>query len=444
MSENGKYKLKCISCAEEIEDFSIWFDSKQRCPKCGSNQADVIYNTHRSDFMKLISPKNGNPESLWHYFPVLPLIHKENIISFGEGVVPIQRWRFLEEYIKQQFAVHCIVYAQRNDMNFPTGTFKDMAGTVVASVLKENGQKNYVAASTGNTAVTFSKYLASADIQLYGFIPNISSKMQEAEICCFGQKAFRVDGDYARAKETAGKFSEQNDFLLAAGNFDPMRIEAKKTMVYEWLRILEGFPTAYVQALSGGTGPLAIAKAFRELEPLNILNTLPRQIMVQPNKCAPMAHAWQKAKDQGYPDGWENDYPIYENPETAIPTLSTGNPKTYPVVAKFVRETDGEIIEYDEERILNIARLVAFETSVLMGPAAALPVGGFLKSAAEGFIKEGDIVLINIGEGVRRSPDFLEKFMDDSEIVKDSGDCSLHDRNALRKKLWEKVTEEFI
>jgi threonine synthase len=199
-----------------------------------------------------------------------------------------------------------------------------------------------------------------------------------------------------------------------------------------------------VQALSGGTGPLAIAKAFRELEPLNILNTLPRQIMVQPDKCAPMAHAWQKAKARGFPDGWENDYPIYENPKTAIPTLSTGDPKTYPVIGKFVKETDGQIIEYDEEKIVDIARLVAFETSVLMGPAAALPVGGLLKSAAEGFIKEGDIVLINIGEGVRRSPDFLENFMDDSEIVKDSGDCSLHDRNALRKKLWEKVTEEFI
>lgn len=439
MENHKKFVLRCLLCAAEITDFKEWFGAGQRCPACGSNRADVEYSADVKKLESLTDGKRAEPQGLWHYFDFLPLNDKENVVTGKEGIVPIDRWTFLEDFARRKAGLSCRVYAQRHDDNYPTGTFKDLSGSVVAGVLKENGIENYVAASTGNIAVSYSRYLTAAGVNFYAFIPDNASPAQEAEIGCFGQRVFRVEGDYTRAKEMALEFSQENGYPLAAGNFDPMRIEAKKTMLLEWMRIMDEFPTVYMQALSGGTGPLAIAKGCRELESLGVSKTMPRMLLVQSNKCSPMADAWEEAKSKGFPEGWEKTYPIYHNPETIIPTLATGYPKTYPVLSPLVRESGGEIMDFDEEAVVLMARLVAFERSVRMGPAAAIVLGGFFTSLRRGYLKDGDIILLNIGEGIRRSPGFMEKMIFESKKVRKVGECDLFDRAEYRKKLWEAV-----
>jgi len=294
-------------------------------------------------------------------------------------------------------------------------------------------------ASTGNIAVSYSRYLTAAGISLYAFIPENSSPSQEAEIACFGQQVFRVKGDYTRAKEMALEFSNKMKIPLAAGNFDPMRLEAKKTMLFEWLRMMAEFPTVYIQALSGGTGPLAIDKGCKELEPLNLIKRMPRFILVQSNKCSPMADAWGEAKLKGFPEGWEKTYPIYHNPETMIPTLATGYPTTYPVLSPLVRASGGEIISCDEQATVLMARLVAFKRSVRIGPAAAIVVGGFIKALRKGHIREEDVVLLNIGEGIRRAPEFMERMIYTSKKVKSVEECFLSDKEEYERRLWEQT-----
>lgn len=439
MGTSKKFYLRCSLCGSDIEDFSKWFSSDQRCPECGSNRADVRYRENIEKAKHLFQKNAIALNGLWHYFDFLPLNERKNIVTAGEGIVPIDRWEFLEDYARERFNLHCNVYAHRHDDNYSTGTFKDLSGTVVASVLKENNIKNYVAASTGNIAVSYSRYLTAAGISLYAFIPENSSPSQEAEIACFGQQVFRVKGDYSRAKEMALEFSNKFKIPLAAGNFDPMRQEAKKTMLFEWLRVMDEFPTVYFQALSGGTGPLAIAKGCKELEPLNLIKRMPRFILVQSDKCSPMADAWEEAKSKGFPEGWEKTYPIYHNPETMIPTLATGYPTTYPVLSPLVRASGGEIISCDEQAVVLMARLVAFKQSVRMGPAAAIVVAGFLKALRKGHIREGDVVLLNIGEGIRRAPEFMERMIYTSKKVKSVEECFLSDKEEYEKRLWEET-----
>jgi threonine synthase len=436
-----KFYLVCLRCNHKIESFGIWFDSGQRCPECGNNQADVVYTDHMARIEDFLHDKSAADSGLWRYFDYLPLNNKENIVSCGEGLVPIDRWRYLETFAKEKYGLDLKVFAHRHDDNFATGTFKDLAGSMIASVLKENGVKIYAVASTGNIGVAYSRYLSAADISLYAFLPLNASHSQEAEISCFGQKVFRVNGDYHAAKELALEFSQKHGILLAAGNFDPMRIEAKKTMVYEWLRLMLDFPTVYIQALSGGTGPIGIAKACREMKEMNFFEKMPRFILTQTDKCSPMADAWAEAKKSGFPEGWEKSYPIYHNPETIIPTLATGYPKTYPEIAKLVRESGGEINSFPEVDTVPITRLVANESAVRIGPAAAIAVGGFFKSLTDGLLRQGDVVLINVGEGIRRAPGFMAKLIYETTTVNDLGDCHLMDRNLYRKKLWEDVVK---
>ncbi|MDW7759102.1 MAG: pyridoxal-phosphate dependent enzyme [Acidobacteriota bacterium] len=438
--KSAKFHLQCLFCQARTDSFQAWFRHGQQCPKCGGGQADVIYPRNGRTLQKILHNHTVAMPGLWRYIDVLPINDKRNIVSAGEGVVPIDRWRFFERTAKEVFGIRCRVYAHRHDNNYATGTFKDLAGSVVASVLKESGIPDYVVASTGNVGVAYARYLAGAGTTLYAFIPRNSSVTQEAEISCFGQKAFRVDGDYQKAKEFAASFAAEHGMVLAAGNFDPMRIEAKKTMAYEWLRLMPEFPTVYIQALSGGTGPLAVAKAFREFDAAGLSLTLPRFLLVQSDKCPPMAEAWKKAKAQGFPEGWERNYPIYHNPRTSIPTLATGYPKTYPVLAPLVRRSGGEILAFSEKGALAVTRLTAFESAVRMGPAAAVAVGGFLKTLASGLIRNGDVVLLNIGEGIRRAPEFMKRLVAASSPVASLDACPLMDRKAYEKELWENVS----
>jgi threonine synthase len=378
---------------------------------------------------------------MWRYFDFLPVKDRKNIINLFEGDVTIHRWPKFELLVKEKYGFTCRIYAHRQDRNYATATFKDLAGSVIASVLKENGIQQYVVSSTGNIGVAYARYLKEAGILLYVFIPNSSPKTQEAEIACFGQKVFRVNGDYTQAKEMASEFSKRHGILNAGGSFDPMRIEGKKTMVYEWLRLMPEFPTVYLQALSGGTGPLGIAKACDELEGKGFFEKRPRFILVQSAKCSPMADAWMKAKTAGFPMGWENEYPVIYEPETSIATLATGKPYAYPVIGKLVHESGGEIITFDENRITDIGRLVAAEAGARIGPAAAITVGGLLESLRQGHIRQNDVVLVNIGEGIRRSPTFLETFIVSSSVINSVDDCHPFESDDYRKILWKNVDD---
>lgn len=431
-----KFYFKCKKCDFEIEDFNEWFNVNQKCPKCGSNRVDAIYTGDNSKIKELVET-DEKPDSLWHYFDFLPLNDRKNIITRGEGSVPMQRWEFLEDFARRHHKLNCKVYALRNDYNFATGTFKDKGASLAASVLQETGRKDYIVASTGNTATAFAHYLAAAGVSLSVFIPQDALQQMETEISSYGQKVFRVKGDYAKAKKIAAEYAKKYNILMTGGNFDPLRVEAKKTMVFEWLRELKQNPTVYMQALSGGTGPFAIEKAHQDMHGLGLFDTLPRFILVQPDKCAPMAHAWEEAKSQGFPEGCENKYPVYENPETLIPTLATGNPKTYPAMCKLVMKSNGEIITFTEEEAINVSRLVAYETTIRIGPASAIAVGGFFEALKNKQLKEGDVILINVGEGVNRAADFMQQMNYTTEVISSIDDCKPFHREDYKEMLWK-------
>jgi threonine synthase len=103
------------------------------------------------------------------------------------------------------------------------------------------------------------------------------------------------------------------------------------------------------------------------------------------------------------------DFPIFNSPQTRIPTLANGNPQTYPILAPLVHKTNGEFITFDENLHVEVSRLVAYETGIKAGPAAAIAVGGFFQSLQQGLLQNGERVMINLGEGTDRAPDLLEE-----------------------------------
>jgi threonine synthase len=431
----NKFYFKCKTCGFEIEGFKEWFSNNQKCPECGDNKINTIYHTDKNKLIELIQA-NQKPESLWHYFDFLPLEHKENIVTEGEGVAPIERWQFFEDYAKRKYNLNLEVFINRNDKSFATGTFKDKGGALAASVMKEHGIKEYVVVSTGNTASAFAHYMARAGVSCAVFVPEDSLPDSEAHIGTYGQKLFRVKGDYAYAKKVAADYAKEHGILITGGNLDPLRLEAKKTQVFEMMRVMGKTPDVYIQALSGGTGPFAVDKAFDDFKELNLFGKLPRFLLSQGDRCAPMAHAWENAKNNNYPNGWEKDYPIYENPVTLIPTIATGNPGMYPFMGPLVRKSGGEIFSVNEEMAVPLARLVGFERVIKIGPASAAGVLGFFEALKRGLIHNGESVFINMGESANRALGFLQEVAYTTEHIRTVADTKRFNREDYRDKLW--------
>jgi threonine synthase len=440
--DNSKFFFVCRNCGNKIEGFEQWFADEQKCTGCGSKWVDVKYNKGYLKLPDLINNRAGHPDSLFHYFDYLPINDRNNIITEGEGVIPVDRWKFLEEFANEFYGLDITVLAYRNDTNPGTGTFKDVAAAVAASVLKENGIREYCVASTGNIANAFAHYLALADISLSVFIPDDALKANEAGVGCYGQRVFRVRGDYSLAKKLCAEFSAKHKIPMSGGNIDPARVEAKKTQVFEWLRQLGYLPDVYIQALAGGTGPIAIQKGIEDIRHLKLFTTEPRYILVQASGCNPMTMAWEQAKSEGFTEGWKQRFPILDSPTTCIPTLANGNPQTYPILAQLVHQTGGEFLTYQEEKHVDVARLVAYETSVQIGPAAAIAVGGFFGALQAGSIQNGEKVMINVGEGIHRAPDLLEKMIYTTESVATIGECQPFRRSDYRKMLYQPFLPE--
>jgi len=431
-----KFHFECRNCGTAIDGFKEWFGNNQKCPSCGHSVIDTVYSTNKEKIKELIS-KDARPESLWHYFDFLPLNNKENIITEGEGIAPIERWAFLEEYAKRKYNLDLHVYINRNDKSFATGTFKDKGGAVAASVLKEEGIKEYVVASTGNTATAFAHYLARAGVSLSVFLPENALHDSVAHIGTYGQKVFSVKGDYAKAKKVAAEYAQKYNILMTGGNLDPLRLEAKKTQVYEMLRVIGKIPDVYIQALSGGTGPFAVEKGIKDIEGTGLAGKLPRFLLAQGNRCAPQAHAWAKAKAAGFPEGYEKDYPIIDDPEPLIPTIATGDPKTYPLMAPLVHKSGGEIFEINEELAIDIARLVAYERVIKIGPASTAAIAGFFESLKQGFIKDGETIFINMGESANRAFGFMFEAAYTTSSVSSVDECERFNREDYKNKVWK-------
>lgn len=437
--EKAKYFLKCYECGHITPDFATWFEQNQVCLQCGNKRSEVWYN---SDYKELQYILKGNPENFWQYFYYLPLNRRENIITRNEGAVPVQRWWFLEDFAKEKYNLDIKVVVYRNDLNGGTGTFKDVAAALAASIFKENDIKQYCVASTGNTATAYARYLAIAGVNCSVFIPQDALRASESVISAFGQQVFRVNGDYSKAKQFAAEYSKKHNILMSIGNIDPIRVEAKKTMVFEWLRQMDRIPDVYIQAISGGTGPIAIDKGIRELNCVYPELKNPRFIMVQPDGCDPMVRAWEDAESNGFPDGFEHNYPIIESPNTTVPTLATGNPTTYPIIAKLVKNSGGTFVKMKESKLADFGKLIAYERKLIVGPASAVAVAGFFEAIKKQKINNGETVMINLGEGFRRAPEFVEQLTGITKNVDSVDECEPHLIDNYRNAIWKNILEE--
>jgi threonine synthase len=412
------FVIRCLDCGHAAP----FMPRSMYCPQCNSQWREAEYDM--ADVAKTFPAQLKNREfDLWRYSELLPIHNPNPTIRLGEGGTPLIPAANLGMMLGLQN-----LYI-KDERQGPTSSFKDRQAAVTIAALKEGGVTEMVAASTGNVAISLSAYAARAGIKLWAFVTSLVPGVKMREIALYGSQVVKITGSYDQAKQVAAEFARQRGLYQDMGARTVTAVEAMKTIAFEiaeQLTMQRGTlvnstadaskwvtPDWYVQAISGGMGPIGVYKGFRELKQLGLIDRIPAIAAIQAEGCAPMVESWKK--------GLEKAEPVL-SPKTRIETLATGDPgRTYVMLRRQVNETNGVFESVSDEEAFRAMHVLAKMEGISAEPAAAVAFAGLFKLVRAGIIKPTETVVVNctghtmpaeqflFGEGWTRDVDLVSK-----------------------------------
>ncbi len=388
------FRIICRDCHTEYAPLRL----RPECPDCGGNWREAIY-----DYPSLKREGNAWPtavsqrtSTLWRYHELLPLRYQRNRVSLGEGWTPLLKAENLGLMLG-----HPHIYI-KDERQGPTGSFKDRQAAIAVSVMKEMGIKEVAVASTGNVAIAYAAYCARAGIKLWVFVTSSVPVEKMREVALYGSEVIKVAGTYDQAKQIAADFAASKQLFLDRGVKDFAAVEAMKTLAFEIAEQLgqerddnhwqpsDGrwrTPDWYVQAVSGGMGPLGVIKGFVELSRIGLASGQPKLACVQVGGCAPMADSFAQ--------GLETAVPV-ENPMTDIATLATGKPgRAYQLLRENIQQHGGIITSVTDGEAFRALQVLAQMDGISVEPATAVAFAGLFNLIREGVIQPHETVVVN-------------------------------------------------
>jgi threonine synthase len=318
---------------------------------------------------------------MWRYQDILPLDDPASIDLYPAGGTPL--------WLSQRFAPalgHASVYI-KDERYGPTSSFKDRQAAVAVAAMVENGISEAVIASTGNAAVAYAAACARAGIKLWVFMTSLVPQEKLRETALFGAEVIRVSGNYDQTKEIAAQFAQRRHLFLDRGASSIPSRESMKTIAYEIVEQL-GWrtPDWYIQAVSGGMGPLGVYQGFKELYGMGLISHIPKLAVIQSDGCAPMVQAFKAGKD------------VAEAviPNTRIIILSTGDPgKSYTYLWNLVQSYGGLMESVTDMEAFAAMRALAKSEGMAVEPAAAVAFAGLKKMLENGNISQDELIIVN-------------------------------------------------
>jgi threonine synthase len=371
--------VECLECGHTMP--ADLFAST--CPACGGSWLDAKYDIAAmpQDWPALLEKR---PHDLWRYRELLPF--PEDFVfnaMGGEGWTPLTRAWGLERELEHQQGEIWI----KDERRQPTGSFKDRQAAFTTSVLKAQGIGELVLASTGNAAAAYAAYCARAGIKFWVFLPSSVPAEKMRELALYGAEVIKITGTYDQAKEIAADFAVRRGIYRDGGAKSISGKESMKTIALEIVEQLGWCaPDWYVQAVSGGIGPLGVLKGFVELHAARLIDRVPKLAIVQVEGCAPMARAWQQGQAKAEA----------VQPDTLITVLSTGDPgMAYTILKKATDTYGGAMTAVSDGEAFRAMRRVARTEGYSMEPAASVAFAGLEKLISEGVIHPDERVVVN-------------------------------------------------
>lgn len=378
------------------------------CSKCGKQFSNSSVNTFAtccnkpllaSYHLEKCAPEEiieSGDNSMWRYFPILPVFDKRNIVSLSEGMTPIDPLNTLAK--KYNLAS---VLLKDESFN-PTGSFKARGISMAVSKARELGIDKLIVPTAGNAGGALAAYCAKANMNCIVVMPEHTPSVFKQECKAYGAELILVKGLINDCASKVEEIISANDYFDVSTLKEPYRLEGKKTMGYEIAEQLNWqLPDVIVYPAGGGTGLIGIWKAFNELLRLGwIQGSLPKMIAVQSQNCAPLA----KAID--HPSDWKEYL-------TPLPTIANGLAVPFPfgmdLMLQVIYLSGGDVITVSESEIIEGIKEVAKAEGILLSPEGSAAWKGVQHLLRENKINRDDkVLLLNTGSGYK----YMESLQD--------------------------------
>ena len=350
------------------------------CKKCDSQWLEARYD-YESFKREILRGFPNRPSNMWRYLDVLPLKDAGPLDLYPAGGTPL--------WPSQRFARGLgldSVYI-KDERYGPTSSFKDRQAAGAVAAMLEHGVREAVIASTGNAAVAYAAACARAGIKLWVFMTSRVPQEKLREAALFGAEVIRVSGNYDQTKQIAAQFAQRRHLMYDRGATSIPARESMKTIAYEIVEQL-GWqaPDWYIQAVSGGLGPLGVYQGFKEMYAMGLINKIPQLGIIQAQGCAPMVNAFKAGKETA-------DAVV---PDTRIIILSTGDPgKAYTYLWNLTQQFGGVMEAVTDAEAFSAMRALAKSEGMAVEPATAVAFAGLEKLARGGIIKSSETVVVN-------------------------------------------------
>ncbi len=368
--------LECQNCGQR-QAYQI--GGSAACATCPNGWLEPTYDYVAFKQAVASGALAARPRSLWRYADVLPVPAPANPLQVG--------WTPLHHARRYGAKVgHAHIYI-KDERYGPTNSFKDRQAALAVAAMNAGGIGECVIASTGNAAVAYAAACAAAGIKLWVFMTSMVPEAKLREAALFGAEVIKVSGNYDQTKQIAADFAQTRGLLYDRGaNSIPAR-EAMKTLAYEIAEQLDWqAPDWYIQAVSGGLGPLGVYRGFAELAEMGLTSHIPALATIQADGCSPMVQAFKAGQSVATP----------VIPNTHIAILSTGDPgHIYTRLWQHTTSTNGLMESVSDELAFTAMRTLAATEGISVEPATAVAFAGLQKLLEQGQIDPSAKVVIN-------------------------------------------------
>ncbi|WP_277681911.1 threonine synthase [Saccharomonospora azurea] len=370
-----RVRFVCLLCEQDVTD-----ERRNRCTRC-NGAVDAIY-----DLDTVSLPESRlTPDTLQHYFPLLPLRERESLRWVGDGNTPC----FEVPELAKTIGVGRLFF--KDESVNPTRSTKDRIASVGLSRFGELGVRELVLSSTGNSSTAYARAAQLIDgFSLHVFVgrdfvhrlnypshPRVTTHV--------------VDGEFVTAGKVGEKFANDNGYFWEGGFFNLARREGLKIAYLEAYDQMPVEPDFVFQAVSSGMGLLGGFKGAVEYRELGRLSRVPAFMAVQQETCAPMAHAFSEQAERIQP------HHIIENPSGLAHAILRGNPTgTYPYIRDMCLQTGGRILAAEVDRIRRAQRLLADVAGVQVCYASSTALAGAMRAAEQGHLDGDSVVLVQL------------------------------------------------
>jgi threonine synthase len=273
----------------------------------------------------------------------------------------------------------------------------------------EDGATTVSAASSGNAAAAMSSYAARAGLQAVVFVPEDAPAGKLIHLRTLGAKVFRV-------KKVQQGVDPTTTLLRAAcaefgwtatpsfGPFNCFQFEGTKSLGYEIAEQSSWSSPDWILFPTGSGGLMAgTMKGLWEFQQMDLIDTLPRPVVVQPEGCSPIVRAFKEGQDPLNIIPWESN-------ETVAGGLADPFPWDGDAALKYLNLADGETVAVTDEAIEEALIALGKLEGIFAEPSGVAALAGLKELVEQGVIDRSDMIVVPItGSGFKdlATPDRL-------------------------------------